>query len=96
MKKMYIVILCVIFILLIISNNTLEEGIKNKNKSKKNKKSKKKSESSTKPNTPPTPPQNTSLSSKIISGIRKIPLYNSLPRGLRTMIEKFTSFIIFI
>ena len=30
MKNMYIVILCVIFILLIISNNTLEEGFSTK------------------------------------------------------------------
>ena len=69
MKNMYIVILCVIFILLIISNNTLEEGFSTKS---------------------------TANASKLIGGIRKIPFYNSLPRGLRTMIEKFTSFIIFI
>ena len=79
MKNMYIVILCVIFILFIISNNTLEEGLTNT--------------SSTKPQSTTKPTAN---ASKLIGGIRKIPLYNSLPRGLRTMIEKFTSFIIFI
>jgi hypothetical protein len=70
MKNMYIVILCVILILLIVSNNTLEEGL--------------------------TSTKKTENAGKFIGGIRKIPLYNSLPRGLRTMIEKFTSFIIFI
>ena len=82
MKNMYIVILCVIFILLIISNNTLEEGVTNKTTN-----SSTKASSSTKP---------TAIAGKLIGGIRKIPFYNSLPRGLRTMIEKFTSFIIFI
>ena len=81
MKNMYIVILCVIFILLIISNNTLEEGIKNKKST------------NTKP---PSTTKTTENAGKLIGGIRKITFYNSLQRGLRTMIEKFTSFIIFI
>ena len=81
MKKMYIVILCVIFILLIISNNTLEEGLSTK------------PPSSTKPQ---STTKSTANADKLIGGIRKIPFYNSLPRGLRTMIEKFISFIIFI
>jgi len=68
---MYIVILCVILVLLIVSNNTLEEGISTKS-------------------------QSTANGGKLITGIRNFPFYNSLPRGLRTIIENFTSFIIFI
>jgi len=81
MKNMYIVILCVILVLLIISNNTLEEGL---------------SATSTSTTKPQSTTKSTANGGKVIAGIRKIPFYNSLPRGLRTMIEKFTSFIIFI
>jgi hypothetical protein len=62
---------------LIISNNTLEEGVENKKRKN-------------------TTTKSTTNASKFIGGMRKIPFYNSLPRGLRIMIEKFTSFIIFI
>lgn len=77
MEKKHIILylLCVVFIVM-ISNNTLEEGIKSK-------------KSSSKPKTAP-------YSGKIITGMRKIPLYNSLPRGLRGGMENFISFIIFI
>jgi hypothetical protein len=78
MEKMHIILLyllCVLFILL-LTNNTVEEGIRSKKTSKTNK--------------------SAPYSGKIIAGIRKIPFYNSLPRGLRGGMEKFISFIIFI
>jgi len=79
--KMFSFIFISVFIFLFYSTTTME-GVKNKKNKKKHSNN--------------SPPKQTSYATSVISVIRKIPFYSSLPKFIRDMIEKIISFIIFI
>lgn len=91
-KNSIIFLSSILLVVSFVSLYPLKEGNKNKLKKKKKKKDKgSKSNLTTATKSPSTP-----TATKFIQLVRRFPLYNYIPLFIRTMIENFISFIIFI